>query len=54
MTLNDIKREAIKYNLTITQTKTAYVVKSKGKELARSPKAEGLAKLTDVLVNCAR
>jgi len=53
MTLNDIKKEAKKYGLTITQTKTAYVVKSRGKELARSPKKAGLAKLTDALANCA-
>lgn len=53
MTLQNIKKEAKQYGLTITQTKTHYVIKLNGQEVSRSPKSAGLAKLTDALANAA-
>lgn len=53
MTLQDIRKEAKAYGLTIDETATEYVIKRNGRELQRVPKSAGLAKLTDALANCA-
>jgi hypothetical protein len=53
MKLNEIKKSAKEYGLTITTTTTAYVISKNGRELTRVAKSAGLAKLTDALANCA-
>lgn len=53
MTLKTIKLEAKKYGLTIYSTRTHYAIKLNGRLIATSPKKDGLARLSDVLANCA-